>query len=162
MEWLASLFFKVGLGALGDSFFKPFLAHLDTAAKIDADKFKAATGAERDVVIAQTQANSAAFHEQREEAKARWGHWSTKLLIFCAAFPPIMHSGAVYLDSIPFPYLAWQTWWFAVQTHVQGSWAVARAPGVYEGQELTIIAAVVGYQLGQTAIGGLIGRFSRK
>ena len=25
-----------------------------------------------------------------------------------------------------------------------------------------IIAAVVGYQLGQTAIGGLIGRFSRK
>src|SRR5947209_2214745 len=36
------------------------------------------------------------------------------------------------------------------------------ALGVYEGQELTIIAAVVGYQLGQTAIGGLIGRFSRK
>jgi hypothetical protein len=145
MQWLASLFFKVGLGTLGDAFFKPFLAHLDTAAKIDADKFKQATGAERDVVLAQMQANSAAFHEQQQLAALRWGWWGTRWLLVAAALPPIVHSGAVYLDS---------TFRFG--------WAIARAPGVYEGQELTIIAAVVGYQLGQTAIAGLFGRFARK
>ncbi len=145
MEWLASLFFKVGLGTLGDAFFKPFLAHLDTAAKIDADKFKEATGAERDVIIAQTQASASAYHEQMQLNALRWGWWGFRWLLVAAALPPVIHSGAVYLDS---------TFKFG--------WAIARAPGVYEGQELTIIAAVVGYQLGQTAIGGLIGRFSRK
>ena len=95
MEWLASLFFKVGLGALGDAFFKPFLAHLDTAAKIDADKFKEATGAERDVIIAQTQASASAYHEQMQLNALRWGWWGFRWLLVAAGaiveiLPPLL------------------------------------------------------------------------
>jgi hypothetical protein len=82
--------------------------------------------------------------------------------VLAAALPPVMHSGAVYLDSIPFPYPAWQTWWFSIAMHVQGSWEVARAPGVYEGQELSILAAVVGYQLAQTGVGGFMSWLNKK
>ena len=94
----------------------------------DADKFKAATGADRDVAIATLQANVAAYHEQNDLSKLRWGWWGERYLLLCAALPAVIHSGAVYLDS---------TFKFG--------WAIARTPGVYEGQELQIIAAVVGY-----------------
>lgn len=116
----------------------------------------------RDVAIEDIHANAQAFHEQTELATLRWGWWGTRYLVLAAALPPVMHSGAVYLDSIPFPYPVWQTWWFSFAMHVQGSWEVARAPGVYEGQELSIIGVVVGYQLAQTGVGGFMSWLNKK
>lgn len=114
------------------------------------------------VDIAQLNANVAMMHEQAALATVRWGWWGTRYLMMAAALPPILHSGAVYLDSIPFPYLAWQTWWFAIEQHVQGSWAVARAPGVYEGQELSIIATVVGILTVQSIGGGIVAAITKR
>jgi hypothetical protein len=120
-------------------------------------------GAGRDVAIETIHANAGAFREQMSLAALRWGWWGTRYLLLAAALPPIIHSGAIYLDSTPFPYLMWgEAWLPAVATHVQGSWEVARAPGVYEGQELQIIAAVVGYQLAQTGVGGFVSWLNKK
>src|ERR1700737_3851349 len=84
-------------------------------------------GAGKDVDLAQISAGVAAMHESAALATLRWGWWGTRWLMVAACLPPIVHSGAVYLDS---------TFKFG--------WAIARAPGVYEGQELSIITTVVG------------------
>jgi hypothetical protein len=102
-------------------------------------------GADKETNVAQIQAAAAAMHEQAALATLRWGWWGTRYLMLAAALPPIIHSGAVYLDS---------TFRFG--------WAVARAPGVYEGQEIQIIATVVGILTVQTIGGGIAGRLRAK
>jgi len=102
-------------------------------------------GADKETNVAQIQAATAAMHEQAALATLRWGWWGTRYLMLAAALPPIVHSGAVYLDS---------TFKFG--------WAVARAPGVYEGQEIQIIATVVGILTVQTIGGGIAGRIGTK
>ena len=118
----------------------------------------------RDVSIETIHADAAAFHEQEALAAVRWGWWGTRYLLLAAALPPIYHSGLVYLDSCPF--FIWphfDGWWLALwNAHEIGSWNVARAPGVYEGQELTIIATIVGYQLTQTGVGGFMQWLNKK
>lgn len=104
----------------------------------------------RDVDLAQINANLATVHAQAELAALRWGWWGTRWLMVAAALPPVIHSGMVYLDSCPF-------WGHAV-----GSWGVARAPGVYEGQELSIIATVVGVLTVQTIGGGIVSAITKR
>ncbi len=58
---------------------------------------------------------------------ARWGWWGTRYMALAAAFGPIVHANAVYLDS---------TFKFG--------WAIAKAPGPYEGLEVEIILGCVG------------------
>ncbi|MCS3725517.1 hypothetical protein [Bradyrhizobium betae] len=111
---------------------------------------QADVGAGRDVDLAQINANLATMHEQAALATLRWGWWGTRWLMLAAALPPVIHSGMVYLDSCPF-------WW-----HDVGSWGVARAPGVYEGQELSIIATVVGVLTVQTIGGGIVSAIIKK
>ncbi len=53
--------------------------------------------------------------------------WGTKFLMLGAAVPPLLHSGAVYFDS---------TFKFG--------WAIAKAPGPYEGAEIQILLGVIG------------------
>ncbi len=102
-------------------------------------------GAIKETDIAQIQAATAAMHEQAALAALRWGWWGTRYLMMTAALPPVIHSGAVYLDS---------TFKFG--------WAVSRAPGVYEGQEIQIIATVVGILSVQTIAGGIASRIGGK
>jgi hypothetical protein len=134
-QLLGGTFVKV----LGDGIVSPVLSYLGQRSNADLQKFTTAVGAERDAQVALIQANMAAYHEQTQLAALRFGWWGTRWLLIAAALPPIVHSGAVYLDS---------TFKFG--------WAIARAPGVYEGQEINIIAAVVGYQVAQTAVGGFM------
>lgn len=121
------------------------LGYLNKRTDADLQKFITATGAEKEAQIAQLRANAEAFHDQMQLSALRWGWWGTRWLLMIAAVPPIVHSGAVYLDS---------TFKFG--------WAIAKAPGVYEGQELSIIAAVVGYQVTQTAVGGFMGWLNKR
>ena len=102
-------------------------------------------GAGKDVDLAQINAQVAAMHESAALAAIRWGWWGTRWLMVTACLPPIIHSGAVYLDS---------TFKFG--------WAIARAPGVYEGQELTIIATVVGVLTVQSIGGGIVAAITQK
>ncbi len=90
------------------------------------------------------QAGTAAMHEQAALATLRWGWWGTRYLMLAAALPPVIHSGAIYLDS---------TFRFG--------WAIPRAPGVYEGQELQIIAVVVGILTVQSIGGGFLAALKR-
>ncbi len=141
LEIIANLFFKVGLSTIGDSFFKPFLAHLDSIAQVDADKFKTATGADRDVAIAQTQAAVAAYHDRAGMKVTQW-------LIAIALLPPLMHSGAVYLDTTPF--------WTPHGAHVVGSWDVPKAPAPYDEREWLMISSLLGIQAAaMTGLGAL-------
>lgn len=102
-------------------------------------------GATKETDVAKIQAATAAMHEQAALATLRWGWWGTRYLMLAAALPPIIHSGAVYLDS---------TFKFG--------WAISRAPGVYEGQEIQIIATVVGILTVQTIGGGIASRVGTK
>jgi hypothetical protein len=102
-------------------------------------------GAVKEADIAQIQAATAALHEQAALATLRWGWWGTRYMMMAAALPPIIHSGAVYLDS----------------TFKLG-WAISRAPGVYEGQEIQIIATIVGILSVQTIAGGLASRIGTR
>lgn len=106
------------------------------------------------VTVAETQANATIdvaalktaaieLHEQNENFKLRWGWWGERYLMLFAALGPVIHSNAIYFDSIPF----WR--------HPVGSWGIARAPGVYEGQELKVIAAVVGYSVARAGIAAM-------
>jgi len=57
----------------------------------------------------------------------RWGWWGTRYMALAAALGPIIHANAIYLDS---------TFKFG--------WAIAKAPGPYEGLEVEIILGCVG------------------
>src|SRR5690242_16681373 len=88
-------------------------------------RFQTAVGADKDVAIAGMQASAAAWHDRVDLLK---GMKITSYLIGGALIPPIYHQALVYFDSCPFfilPYFA----------HVQGSWAVAAAPGIYADRE---------------------------
>lgn len=76
------------------------------------------------VPILQAQAG---IHQQR------WGWWGTRYMALGASVPAIIHTGAIYLDS---------TFKFG--------WAIAKAPGVYEGLEVQIILGCVGILTAQS------------
>lgn len=154
IKWLSGATF----GKIVDATSKVLVNRSDNATA----SHKTDVEAGRDVSIETIHANAQAFHEQQQLATLRWGWWGTRYLLLAAALPPVLHSGAIYLDSIPFPYLIWESWLPSIETHIQGAWHVARAPGVYEGQELSIIAAVVGYQLAQTGVGGFVSWLNKK
>jgi hypothetical protein len=101
-------------------------------------------GANKEVDLANVAAATALMHEQAALETLRWGWWGTRWLMMVAALPPVIHSGAIYLDS---------TFRFG--------WAIPRAPGVYEGQELQIIAVVVGILTVQSIGGGLLAAIKK-
>ena len=70
------------------------LAYLGKLSDADVQKFKAATGAERDVIVAQLSANAAAYHD-RVRLMAGFG-WA-QFLIVLAVLPPILHQGLVFV-----------------------------------------------------------------
>jgi hypothetical protein len=87
-------------------------------AKVQADKEGDIAAIQASIPIAQAQA---AITQQR------WGWWGTRYMALAAALGPIIHANAIYLDS---------TFKFG--------WAIAKAPGPYEGLEVEIILGCVG------------------
>ncbi len=80
----------------------------------------------------------------------------TQWLIAGALVPPIVHSGMVYLDSCPFPYLWGEGWWPTVLMHQVGSWHVPAAPGRYADQEWDAIKQLLGIQGGMAGALGVL------
>jgi hypothetical protein len=84
-------------------------------------------GAGRDVEVSQIQAAIPVLQAQAESNEQRWGWWGTRYMALGASVPAIINCGAIYLDS---------TFRFG--------WAIAKAPGPYEGLEIQIILGCVG------------------
>lgn len=83
--------------------------------------------ADRAVDTAEIGAAVPILQAQADSYKQRWGWWGTRYMALLAALGPIVHANAVYLDS---------TFKFG--------WAIAKAPGPYEGLEVQIILGCVG------------------
>lgn len=116
----------------------------DNKTALERDK----VGAEVTLDVAALTAHTKEQEDANDLRKYRWGWWGERYLMLFAALGPVIHSNAVYLDCIPF----WH--------HEVGSWAIAKAPGQYAGQELKVIAAVVGYSVARAGVAGLIQRFA--
>ena len=99
----------------------------------------------KDVIIAELQTGAELFKTRADLLKSfRWTQW----LILAALIPPVMHQGAVFLDSTPFPYITFEYLMPVIETHVTGSWRVPKAPPPYDEREWQLIASLLGIQGG--------------
>src|SRR5436190_12408094 len=71
--------------------------------------------AHKETDVAAIQASIPIVAAQAAIVQQRWGWWGTRYMALAAAFGPIIHANAIYLDS---------TFKFG--------WAIAKAPGPYE------------------------------
>src|SRR6266481_3631845 len=78
--------------------------------------------ADKETHVAEIQAAIPIVQAQAEVFQQKWGWWGTRYMALAAAVGPIIHANAIYLDS---------TFKFG--------WAIAKAPGPYEGLEVEII-----------------------
>lgn len=119
--------------------------HLGKLSDNETTQVTAKVGAGKDVVTTHLQTGQKAWETRADMLK---GLAVTQWLIAGALVPPLLHQGMIYLDSCPFPYL----WWFAgdwlpsVKMHIQGSWAVQKAPPPYDDREWQMIASLLGIQ----------------
>lgn len=89
MEWLANLLVKTGIAAFGESFFKPYLQHLDN----------------RDTVAAGLAARELAVEEVETQAQAQLkiaeiGHWYEPEKLF--AYVILFYFAKVYIYDAAF------------------------------------------------------------
>lgn len=108
-------------------------------------KLQTAIGADKEVAIAQMQANAQAYQTRSDLLK---GSKLTQWLLAGALLPPLFHSGGVYLDSCPFfliPYFP----------HVIGSWNFVALPAPYDQYEWLLISSLLGINTGLTVGMGL-------
>ena len=95
-----------------------------TATGVDLESYKAWLGAQVETNRAKLAANA-------------W--WGAKVIILTAGLPASAHFGAMMLDSMPWPTLGWEGWWFVVDAHVVGSWHIPAPPKPYDTYEWAIV-----------------------
>lgn len=130
---------------MGSSAFDSIGKWLTSVSNDSATKFVAATGAEKDVVVAQMQTNAAVYHDQAMLAQTRSSLWWMNFLVFLAAIGPVTHFTSV----------------FFVSTIPALHWVVDAVPKAYAEQEFKVIATIVGYSIANNGI-NIIGKFARK
>lgn len=128
MKWLLDLIGSGVVKAMGESILVPILRTLEKKTDAETERQKLIVGAAIET-----------GRVQAENFRLMWGWWGTRWLMLLAAIPPCIHSGAVYLDS---------TFKFG--------WAIAKAPGPYEGMEIQIVLGACGIQAATTLVGGLV------
>jgi hypothetical protein len=77
----------------------------------------------------------AASVEMNRMKMAQNSWWGAKLIIMIAGLPAAIHFGAVMLDSVPFPTLAF----WEIASHPVGSWGIPRLPPPYDGYQWAIV-----------------------
>lgn len=132
------------LPLLGNSFLKPVLDYLTTRQNVDAEKFKAATGAERDVALAQLQAEIAANAQRAAMASMFFGWWVTRWLIGIMLAFAVAHQCAVFLDSM--------CWITAARPHGGCGFGFPKLPAPYDEREWLLISTLFGIQQVPNAI----------
>lgn len=93
-------------------------------AQIDVEAYKAYLGA-----LVET-------NRMKQAANAWWG---AKLIILTAGWPCALHLAAIMMDSLPFPYIIWDTYWFSWQAHAIGSWGIPKPPAPYDDYQSKIV-----------------------
>lgn len=84
---------------------------------------------------------------QESQLKAmQWGWAGTRWLMVIAAFGPIAHFSAVFMDSLP-----WFGW------HAVDSWGIGPLASIYGDAEIKIILSFFAVSTVSAGIGGLIG-----
>lgn len=117
---------------------KALTGYLGKMSDNETAKFKAAVGADAEVAIAQMRASAQIYHDRVDLLK---GLKITSWLIAFALIPPLYHQALIFLDSCPF---------FLWIPHEQGSWGVAKLPGVYAEREWLMISSLLGIQAATT------------
>lgn len=125
--WILNLLGSGILKVFGNSILIPILDRLNKKSDTDLEKVKVAVGAERDVMLAQIQANIAAYETRAQLLVAQWGRPEIRILILVIAIPAAVHFGAVMLDSVP------------LFGHVVGSWKIPKLPTPYDTYEWIIL-----------------------
>jgi hypothetical protein len=136
--------FRLLLPLLGNSILKPVLDYLTARQNVDLEQFKAATGAERDVLLAQLQAEVAANAQRAAMASTFFGWWLTRWLIGIMLACAIAHQCAVFLDS-----LCWVT---AARPHGGCGFGFPKLPPPYDEREWLLISTLFGIQQVPNAI----------
>src|SRR5262245_11452667 len=152
MGWLINLFGSGLVGMLGDAIVKPVIAAIAQKRDSELEKFKAATGAERDALIAALQAETAA-NEQKRALRAQAGRFGPTLLagLLLFAVPTGLHYWAVVLDSVCG---MWS------DPACVGSWKVATLGNLHATEQVIIQSFfIVG---GGVAVATIAGRILRR
>lgn len=137
--WLLPLF--------GNTILKPVLAYLEARQDVDLEKFRTAVGAERDVLLAQLQAEIAANATRASMASMFFGWWLTRWLIGIMLAFAVAHQCAVFLDS-----LCWAT---ALRPHGGCGLGFPKLPPPYDEREWLLISTLFGIQQVPNAIAAL-------
>lgn len=132
------------LPLLGNSFLKPVLDYLSTRQNVDLEKFKAAAGGERDVMLAQLQAEVAANAQRAAMASMFFGWWLTRWLIGVMLACAVAHQCAVFLDSM--------CWITAARPHGGCGFGFPKLPAPYDEREWLLISTLFGIQQVPNAI----------
>lgn len=135
------------LPLLGNGVLKPVLDYLNARQDVDLEKFRTAVGADRDVLLAQLQAEIAANATRAAMASMFFGWWLTRwvmgILLACAA----AHQCAVFLDS-----MCWAT---ALHPHGGCGFGIPKLPAPYDDREWLLISTLFGIQQVPNAIAAL-------
>jgi hypothetical protein len=132
------------LPLLGNSILKPVADYLETRQNVDLEKFRTAVGAERDVLLAQLQAEVAANATRVQMASMFFGWWLTRWLIGICLACAVAHQCAVFLDS-----MCWAT---AARPYGGCGFGIPKLPAPYDEREWLLISTLFGIQQVPNAI----------
>jgi hypothetical protein len=135
------------LPLLGNSILKPVADYLTTRQNVDLEKFRTAVGADRDVLLAQLQAEIAANATRAAMASMFFGWWLTRWLIGLMLACAVAHQCLVFVDS-----MCWQT---VLRPHGGCGFGFPKLPPPYDEREWLLISTLFGIQQVPNAIAAL-------
>jgi hypothetical protein len=124
----------------------------------ELDGFKVGTEADTARLKVYLEANA----ENNRLKAAQNGWWGAKLIILSAGLPAALHMGAIFLDTIPFPYLASEGWRLFIATHVVGSWRIPALPQPYDGYQWAIVQSFFLVLPAMPLVGAAVNRLGRR
>jgi hypothetical protein len=132
--------------------------HLNKKVAAELDGFKVGTEADTARLKVYLEANA----ENNRLKAAQNGWWGAKLIILSAGLPAALHMGAIFADTIPFPYLASEGWWPVLTTHVVGSWRIPALPQPYDGYQWAIVQSFFLVLPAMPLVGAAVNRLGRR
>lgn len=148
-SWIASALVKIGGSTIVNIFLKPIFDFIIKSKDIDLEKFKAKVGVERDVLVT---ALGAEVKANKDNRNFYAGMKATQWLIVIALLPPILHSGAIFLDSTFCNDKLHQC--MRIGEMLGMPWRVPPAPPPYDDREWLMISTLLGVQ---TMLAGAMG-----
>lgn len=109
----------------------------------DTARLLSGVTADKEIATKQLEVAAQTYHDKIGMGVTQW-------LMAAALIPPIVHMGAVIMDSVPFPF------------HKVGSWGVPSPPAPYDAYEWQMVASLLGIQTALTLGLGLTKALLRR